>query len=200
VAALLVGGQAPMIGCPLCGAEFLTGRDRTRHLAVRPCYPPSLSSEEIARRKRLKRNRDNETRYLRGERDPGRRHGWTSPRRLSFEERFWEKVDQSAGLFGCWPWRGNRGSTGHGQMRDAEGRIVKAHRIAYELLVGPIPDGLSIDHLCHNADLSCNLGDACPHRGCVNPAHLEAVPIAVNIRRGRAGGKRKAVHSPLVGV
>jgi hypothetical protein len=57
------------------------------------------------------------------------------------------------------------------------GRAVRAHRYAYEQLVGPIPEGLVLDHLCRN-------------RLCINPLHLEPVTIGENIRRGafdRAG-------------
>jgi hypothetical protein len=51
--------------------------------------------------------------------------------------------------------------------------MMKAHRFAYELLVGPIPDGLALDHLCLTT-------------GCVNPAHLEPVTVAENSRRAAA--------------
>lgn len=61
----------------------------------------------------------------------------------------------------CWEWTGVLEPTGYGRM-SVNGRNVMAHRICYELHVGPIPDGLFLDHLCHN-------------RRCVNPEHLEPV-------------------------
>ena len=62
---------------------------------------------------------------------------------------------------------------GYGQAR-VDGRSQLVHRVAYELFVGPIPDGLQVDHLCRV-------------RECANPAHLEAVTQAENMRRGRHG-------------
>lgn len=72
---------------------------------------------------------------------------------------------------GCVEFTGAISSTGYGHVL-REGKMVGAHRAAYELLVGPIPDGLHIDHLC------CN-------RPCVNPAHLEPVTMQENLRRAR---------------
>lgn len=70
-----------------------------------------------------------------------------------------------------------------------------AHRVAYEDLVGPIPDDLCLDHTCHTT--ACVLGNNCPHRRCVNPAHLEPVTSEVNARRGltgRVGGAKRGAQ------
>lgn len=72
----------------------------------------------------------------------------------------------------CWEWTGFVMPSGHGQMKEG-----LAHRVAYQVLVGPIPDGLSIDHECHNLALAkgqCEGGTSCKHRRCVNPWHLSA--------------------------
>jgi hypothetical protein len=112
------------------------------------------------------------------------------PTKASDDARFWSKVNKTDT---CWLWtgapaRGNYGSFG------AQGRTFRAHRYAYELHYGPIPDGLHLDHRCHNEDPTCPGGPTCRHRRCVNPAHLEAVtpyknalngltPAAVNARK-----------------
>jgi len=78
-------------------------------------------------------------------------------------DRFWAKVDLAA-EGGCWAWTA-RTSNGYGKyaMR-VRGKVTdyRAHRLAYQALVGPIPEGFQIDHLCRN-------------RACVNPNHLEIV-------------------------
>jgi len=76
----------------------------------------------------------------------------------------------------CWEWIGAT-SGGYGGLK-VDGRMAKAHRLVYELLVGPIPDGLELDHLCRNTS-------------CVKPSHLEPVTHAENVRRGRAGENSK---------
>lgn len=76
------------------------------------------------------------------------------------EERFWQKVRRGA-PDECWEWQGAK-LHGHGQFHKAAGETKIAHRIAYELLVGPIPTGAHLHHRCEN-------------RGCVNPAHLAPV-------------------------
>ncbi|CAM5608262.1 hypothetical protein GCM10010329_17260 [Streptomyces spiroverticillatus] len=85
-----------------------------------------------------------------------------------FTDRFLDKIQDAAG--GCWQWTGHLKSNGYGQFTLA-GRPAYAHRVAYELLRGPIEHGLVIDHLCRN-------------RGCVNPGHLEPVTHRTNILRG----------------
>ena len=71
----------------------------------------------------------------------------------------------------CWLWQGKVDRDGYGIIVD-RGRSLRAHRVMYELKVGPIPTGLVLDHLCR-----------VPR--CVNPVHLEAVTSAVNVLRGR---------------
>jgi hypothetical protein len=84
------------------------------------------------------------------------------------EERFWARVDKRNDSE-CWLWTGGFMGTGYGGFF-LNGRMTVAHRVAYELLVGPIPDGLHIDHLCRV-------------RACVKPDHLEPVTLAENNRR-----------------
>lgn len=93
-------------------------------------------------------------------------------------ERFAAKVEIAAD--GCWNWTGNRSAKGYGNFyADRDRGVVRAHRWAYEHFVGPIPAGLTIDHLCRNTS-------------CVNPAHLEAVSSGVNTLRGDAASARNA--------
>ncbi len=90
---------------------------------------------------------------------------WEPP---SLEDRFWSKVDKSGD---CWLWTGAKSTNGYGNFSSA-GRFVVAHRVAYELTIGPIPVGLDLDHDCHNKALTCKGGKDCPHTACCNPSHL----------------------------
>lgn len=89
-------------------------------------------------------------------------------------ERFWAKVDKSAGPDACWRWTGGTFNHGYAQFW-FEGRNVLAHRFAYELCIGPIPDGATIDHV---------RARGCRFTDCVNPAHLEPVTMRENLLRG----------------
>jgi hypothetical protein len=84
------------------------------------------------------------------------------------EQRFFAKVKQAGE---CWEWTGARGPTGYGYFNSGDNTPTVAHRWCYEFMVGPIPDGLHLDHLCRNEP-------------CVNPAHLDPVTPAVNLQRG----------------
>jgi len=97
-------------------------------------------------------------------------------RSLPVAERFWPRVDKNGPvpshapeLGPCWIWTGYRRNGRYPWMYYA-GRPVAAYRVAYILLVGPIPEGLQIDHLCRVVF-------------CVNPVHLEPVTQKENIRR-----------------
>lgn len=90
-----------------------------------------------------------------------------------FEQRV-ERTD------GCWLWTGTLDDYGYGQLyggfeNGRERAPLKAHRLAYELFVGPIPDGLTIDHVCQV-------------KRCVNPAHLDVVTKGENTRRRHRPG------------
>jgi hypothetical protein len=104
---------------------------------------------------------------------------------LAILERFWSKVDQTAGPDGCWPWLGPINDYGYGEFwlgRSPHYPVKqKAHRFAFEMLTGPIPEGLTLDHLCHNEDADCEAGDFCRHRRCVNPRHLTPTTIRENV-------------------
>jgi hypothetical protein len=100
-------------------------------------------------------------------------------------ERFWDKVHLDAS--GCWLWTGARNDKGYG-LFTSDGarktlRKIRAHRASYLTLIGEVPDGLVLDHLCRV-------------RHCVNPDHLEPVTHRVNLLRGEtlAARNHKLTH------
>lgn len=101
----------------------------------------------------------------------------------SLHVRFWRHVEFSDG---CWVWTGSLSKGRYGRAAAGRGRNTAAHRLAYQLLVGPIPKGLQLDHTCHNPDPTCPGGAECLHRRCVNPSHLEPVTAGENVRRSLA--------------
>lgn len=89
----------------------------------------------------------------------------------------------------CWDWTGPIGANGYGVhafQRNGRYTSTSAHRAVWEALVGPIPAGLQIDHLCRRTT-------------CCNPAHLEPVPPKVNVARsgGVAAINSAKTHCPL---
>lgn len=106
-------------------------------------------------------------------------HGPSEQLRLNgdAERRFWAKVDLNGPvgdfrpeLGNCWIFTGAATGSGYGGFRDANGDNCRAHRFAYELLVGTIPEELTLDHLCRV-------------KRCVRPTHLEPVTAEENTRR-----------------
>jgi len=90
--------------------------------------------------------------------------------------RFWERVHKTDG---CWLWTGALNDEGYGAVRGPNKKNTRAHRFAYEITVGPIPPGLTLDHLCRT-------------RNCVNPAHLEPVTNKENLLRGEGWAAKNA--------
>jgi hypothetical protein len=107
---------------------------------------------------------------------------------VDLERRLWAKVDRR-GDDECWPWlgaiTGGYGVVSPALQRDGGFKSRRVHRIIYELLIGPIPDGLVPDHLCRN-------------RRCANPKHLEIVTNKENILRGISWSAKNAMktHCP----
>jgi hypothetical protein len=101
---------------------------------------------------------------------------------VPLSERLFPKVDAEGD---CWLWTSSRSAAGYGVIgrgRRGDG-VAYVHRAVYEILVGPVPVGLVLDHLCRV-------------RHCCNPDHLEPVSIGVNVERGarRRVGRKESIR------
>lgn len=100
-----------------------------------------------------------------------------APKPVPAERRFWPRVDKDGpvpslcpDLGACWLWLGAKRGGGYGVIADRRsGKVImlNTHRLAYELVIGPIPSGMQLDHLCHV-------------RHCVNPRHLQPMTQRIN--------------------
>lgn len=87
--------------------------------------------------------------------------------RVPLADRFWAKVSKTDT---CWLWTAAKTGQGYGHIK-VDGRMRPAHRVSYELAIGPIPEGMDLDHLCRTPL-------------CVRPDHLEPVTRRTNVLRG----------------
>jgi hypothetical protein len=124
---------------------------------------------------------------------------------LTTEARFWVKVDKNgpiphtSALGRCWYWTACLNDAGYGIFTwRAPGqnrlRNHRAHRVAYQWLIGSLPS-TDLDHVCHNTDPACPGGTTCPHRRCVNPAHLTPATRRENLLSGKTIPARHAART-----
>jgi hypothetical protein len=96
---------------------------------------------------------------------------------------------------GCWLATTANTADGYARWRYKPGAVeMYVHKWSYLAFVGPIPEGMQVDHACHTAaveDGTCPGGLDCPHRRCCNPAHLELVTASQNTLRQNHANRRK---------
>lgn len=95
-------------------------------------------------------------------------------------DNVWNHIEFSKNPKGCWNWKGALGNKGYGYV-SFNSKLYKAHRFVYEYLIGKIPEGLTLDHLCRN-------------RKCVNPDHLEPMTLKENQKRGLINQNKGKTH------
>jgi hypothetical protein len=116
--------------------------------------------------------------------------GNRGPRATPKIDRVLARLGTYPGPEPCWLWPGSLTITGYGKVGPGpEGGTGVVHWITYLHMVGPVPDGLDLDHTCHTAD--CPEPAPCSHRRCANPAHLEPVTRQVNLARGKHNHRGK---------
>lgn len=179
-------GSQPSFVCPRCNRESFNGNDiKYRYCGY--CHASTECSIPGCAKVRRALGLCN----MHYERQ--RRHGDVGPpeplRYGGYE--FWEMVD-AANEFGCRLWLGNLDDNGYGLA----GSAGRAHRVAYELTHGPIPEGFHVDHTCHSSGDCMEAGPECPHRRCCEPTHLEALSPTDHQARMRLGNAVKT-HCPV---
>jgi len=92
-----------------------------------------------------------------------------------------KRIDFNSSPNGCWLWVGMVTHDGYPYWGTTKNKSVYAHRFIYEQEIGPIPDGLTLDHLCKT-------------RNCVNPAHMDPCTLQENIARGDYGWRARQTH------
>ena len=97
----------------------------------------------------------------------------------SMENYFWERVDKTSNVDGCWGWTGSKSPSGYGQTGDKRWKYKMAHRMSYAIHYGSIPQGLMVCHRCDNP-------------GCVNPLHLFLGTNSDNLLDASAKGRLAA--------
>jgi hypothetical protein len=100
----------------------------------------------------------------------------------TLQERFWAKVEKTDT---CWLWTGNHDRRGYGRIA-VDGKTLGAHRVSYELMHGPIPPRMLVDHRCFN-------------HACVNPSHLRLATQKQNVEH-RPGANKNNLSSGVRGV
>lgn len=114
-----------------------------------------------------------------------KKHGTTADPRPTKHDRFWSKVQRGDG---CWEWMAGKNVNGYGRIQMGtmlEQNVQLAHRVAYEYVKGPIPEGQELDHICINP-------------GCVNPDHLR--PATRKENSENRGGAYSTSTSGVRGV
>jgi hypothetical protein len=179
--------------CLDCGMSI-----KGRHRNTKRCYPCSTAAAALGQSERRPRTAPcsvDDDKCVPGRLRLGlcsRHYGWQkrngSPTPPVPVDHFARYIVTS---WGCWWWTGPLYETGYGHSPISTGDQM-AHRAFYKRYVGEIPDGLDIDHKCHNLSKNCVGGWSCLHRRCVNPDHLGPETRSVNLTLGHAACWRRS--------